>query len=442
MGCVERSTTARVWALRSGWALIRAVGSVAMVLITVIACDGTTYTYSNNLDPERDAPVADVLPYVADPDLQDAILESVGGVSDRSKFEVRWVNAESWRGYTVQQLSGLEYFPRIDGVDLSGSQLADLSADVEVLRRLPEIHGVSLSGAGLIDADVALLTSVPSLGWLHVGGNDLTILSLQYVADSGVDDIFISAPAPSEGLPGYTPEAANVLDDFATVGLDSKLDGLGLEGFDLSAPGALDGLANMPRLWQLRLFQAQLTSVVPINDYVQNHHRADGLHLGLNNNPIPAAELATLDLQRITSLELGYMGDGTLLTAVPAFSSPAPNLYEVSLQDNWDLTDLTGLRMLLEAGTPVEHVNLSNTAITDVTDLLQGGELRRIYLTDIGDEALGETLANVQRLAELPHLEHLQLFNTVLADEALVRQAFDGNPNVWVGYPDGSVNEP
>ncbi|MFW5694903.1 MAG: hypothetical protein ACOCYB_07025 [Alkalispirochaeta sp.] len=95
----------------------------------------------------------------------------------------------------------------------------------------------------------------------------------------------------------------------------------------------------------------------------------------------------------------------------------------------------------LLADSPVENLYVANTAIRDVTPLLRGRDLRMIQLNDIGSTS-GNPVSGVEQLADLPFVDRISLYNTLLTDEAQVRATFDARPDIFVEYPDGSTNQP
>ncbi|MEX2442712.1 MAG: hypothetical protein WD492_03840 [Alkalispirochaeta sp.] len=428
---------------RSRHTAARIFGSLCLACVVVLlaACDIITYDYYNPLDPQEDATVETALAGVVDPELRRAIVDSVGGDTERSKREVHWVHASYWEpdGYNVSTVAGIEFFPEVSGLELSGTSV-DWEADVIHLQRLPRLDHLNVGDTGVTDAEVAYFAQIDQLRWLGLNGNALTVEGLNHLVSTNIDGIALSGYDETDGNPGYQlTTGASIFEELGSSGLADQLWGIDLGRFGLTAAD-LTGLQVFPHLGSFSFWDNDIASVAEINDFLRNHNGADHpVHLGLWGNPIPEAELAKLDLTHISGLDLGHMGDGSLLEALPAFATEGSQLNNLGLQDNRALSSLDGLEQLL-MDSRIEHLNLSNTAITDVEPLRAGDELRWIYLTDIITE-FGLPVANVELLADLPNLEQLILHNTPLSDDDAVREAFDARPDIYVEYPDGTTNQ-
>jgi hypothetical protein len=425
----------------------RVVEAVVVVIVCSLlaTCEiaTTTYEYHNPLDPREDGTVAEALTAVPDSELRRAISNSVNNETQRSKREVHWVHAAGWepqpQGYVISNLSGIEFFSELSGIELSGNVI-DWTANLVYLQRLPHLWDLSLFGSEISDSDLALISELEQLRYVGLGGNTITIAGLRHLAASNVDNISLSSYDDVGDNPGYQlTTGATIFEELQSSGLADQLWGVDLTVFDLTAAD-LTGLQVFPHLGSLGLWDNQIEGVSEINTYLRLHNEGNNpVHLGLGGNPIPEAELANLDLGYLSGLEIGNMGgDGLLLTAVPGFVQVGRDLRHLGLQDNRNLASLAGLEQLL-TNSPIDSLNLSHTSITDVEPLLAGDELRWIYLTDLTNS--GFSVANVELLGGLPNLEQLFLHNTPLQDEPAVRATFDARREIFVEYPDGSTNQ-
>tara|TARA_B100000614_G_scaffold233094_1_gene228182 strand:- start:711 stop:1982 length:1272 start_codon:yes stop_codon:yes gene_type:complete len=414
--------------------------AVGLIVVAVTGCDvvGTTsYDYSNPLDPREDTAISALLPYVVDANLRQAITDNVGGDTSTLKSQYTWLDAY---GYTVAQLDGIEYFSAITDFNM-GSATLGAPGSLDALTRLGNLHWLNMNDCGLDDSHLATVARIPSLNGAWLTYNAFTIDGLRALVGSPLEELTISGPDTGNGLPGYTVTVGtSVIDEFVIAGLANQIRAVGLENFNLTGPDLAD-LARLPNLrWGIRLGNNQIASLATLNAQVLARYDADTeLWLELWGNPLSEAELATLDLSKLGGLNLGNMGDGSTLTAVPAFSGPAPHLRELWLDGNSSLSDITNLTTLL-GFAPIERLSLGSIAVSDVSSIGATGStsLREIYLNDIN----GGLLSGVETLVGLPNLSNLILSNATLANEATVRATYDARPDIFVEYPDNTTNQP
>ena len=441
--------TYRTLAIR---ALLAAI--IPAAALALASCTGTTYEYSNPLDPKEDAPVSSVVTGIPDANLQQAILDQYAG---STKFQVQEIYAD---GYGVTSVAGIEFFPRVSTLWLGNNPLNGV--DLSPIVRLPDLQELHLNG--VVDPDIQSLAG-SSVRILALRDANIIYPDLQTIAGlPNIRDLALSGPGSGSGA-YYTVQGTNVFDDLATAGLAGKLtDAIHIEYFNIASSADLIGIEAFVGTSQIDLAFNQINDPGLLQPFFNasaiDSQQADH-DLSLYGNPLSAGLLPNIGgyIDQLEGLSLG----GTGITSLTPGELPgSTTLIRLDLNDNSALSDISAVgnfpnleellisrtdadeTTLFSAGLPNLRLLAANAVgdggaspITTVAGISAFSALEYVFL----DNNLSLT-GGIAELAQLPNLQSVSFSGSTNVSTADIQAIIDANPDVFVTYPDGTVYAP
>ncbi|HKK48508.1 MAG TPA: hypothetical protein VJ932_05395 [Alkalispirochaeta sp.] len=432
---------------------------IGVVIVGILSgCGGTTYDYYNPLDPATAATVDEVLTVASlDPALAQAISDF--WAPGTMKNEVNYVGAAD---YGVSSVAGIEFFPEIRELDLSGNpSLAGV--DLSVLRRLPLLDSLILNRT--IDPNIESLAGITATS-IQVAENNIIYPDLVVLAGMGVRDVALTGSGSPSGS-FYTLQGATVFEDLRDSGLaETAVDRVGVEYFNLLSSADLNGIEALAATNTLDLAFNSLEDPALLQPFFtasQNTGIQTDHDLSLYGNPINPTLLSGLGpyLQQLESLDLGGLPphpvEGQVISITTGNTGVSETILRLSVADNPSLTDieiingLPNLEELIVSRTGVDDLDLFYSELPSLRFLAANGigggglftsvvgistypALETVYLRDNADLAIG-----VAELAQIAGLRELYLSGSFSVPPADIQAIIDVNAEVFIEYPDGSV---
>lgn len=317
-------------------------------------------------------------------------------------------NVTTLRAYTIQQvqtLMGLQYFTRLDTLELSPiNGVVHSFTDLNPIRTLTTLR--------VIDFGRGSLTDISPL-------QNLTALTELYLANNQIADI-----TPLQGLTNLTTlwVPANPVQNISPIQNLTRLKDLWLNQCgitDISSLQSLNSLVslnlsdnpvanisalqNKPQLSVLSLSRCQVADITPL----QNLSALFTLRLDSNRitNIAPIQNLSALNYLDLSD---------NLITNLISFNNCA-TLRTVDLSDN-QISSIA----LLQGHPGISSLNLRNNLITDISPLQNITTLLSLALD-------GNSIGNLAPLGGINRLQQLYLYNNNLTN---ITPLITSNPNL------------
>ena len=257
---------------------------------------------------------------------------------------------------SISDLSPLASSTSLTHLSLSNNPISDLSP----LASLNSLTFLSLRGNSI--SDLSPLASLTSLQSLYLHGNSISDLSplasltsLQFLY---LDNNSISDLSPLASLNSLTQLLlhGNSISDLSPLASLTDVDYLGLDGNSISD---LSPLASLTSLRALHLDDNSISDATPLASL------AGLLSLSLRGNPIDS--LADIPVASLGSLVRLYLSGSWISNSVLAsLVADIPSVFNGLTLEGGSISDLTPLASL----TNVDHLDLSDNAISDISPLL------------------------------------------------------------------------
>ncbi|MCG8481192.1 MAG: hypothetical protein MI724_19005 [Spirochaetales bacterium] len=403
-------------------------GIVAAFGLTIFGCQLSTYDLDNPLDPEVDAPIEDVLPFVVDGDIAQAIRDT----EVQFKSEVTEVRVFL---QDVESLEGIQFFPAIRYLELNNVNLVSLGTDLSPILELENLNGLNLMANGYTDENVSSLPPFPGLSFFSLGFNDITD------AASVVPIVERYGRAELELDIQEMPIDADTLASLRPV-LD-RLSGLSIGNFNAPSSNPITDLGFLTTNDTIRRVELGGLS---ITDYEPLAQLSALQYVGIHAWP-------DTNLDRLTFLSGTIEELNVSESSLTSLAGLPGGLSQLALEGSSALTDISelaaaganaALRELNISRTPLDEGDMavlsslqrldtlfifSVPAITTLDFLAGNPNLQRIHAGNNPD-----LVAGLDSLVSLPELEELWITASGFspADVDAFRAA---RPDVIVDYP-------
>lgn len=333
----------------------------------------TTPTYAaDNIAMATD----DASDWVPDAALRQALQSALGADVPLTKSNVAQIQQLNLTYDGITDLTGLEYATNLSIIDLTGNAISDISA----LANLPKLQDVSLRmNKATVLPDLTPLTSTP-------------IKSLNLVADDyGLVPEKLAALNQMTTLTSLEMQNTKVT-SVPELGNLHQLRELGLAGNKLTDVSAL---APLTQLTSLKVGSNQITDFTPIAKLTN----LTTLSIG-NNRSNDISMLSTL-----TKLQQGTFSQMGLTDAMMPTFAAMPELTDLSIDFNDQITSLTALQQL----TKLTSLNFSKDQVADLTPLQHLTSLTSLNFSNA-------QVTTLQPIAGLTNLTYVNLLRNHVRD--------------------------
>ncbi|TVV28110.1 leucine-rich repeat domain-containing protein [Weissella cibaria] len=333
----------------------------------------TTPTYAaDNIAMATD----DASDWVPDAALRQALQSALGAGVPLTKSNVAQIQQLNLTYDGITDLTGLEYATNLSIIDLTGNAISDISA----LANLPKLQDVSLRmNKATVLPDLTPLTSTP-------------IKSLNLVADDyGLVPEKLAALNQMTALTSLEMQNTKVT-SVPELGNLHQLRELGLAGNKLTDVSAL---APLTQLTSLKVGSNQITDFTPIAKLTN----LTTLSIG-NNRSNDISMLSTL-----TKLQQGTFSQMGLTDAMMPTFAAMPDLTDLSIDFNDQITSLTALQQL----TKLTSLNFSKDQVADLTPLQHLTSLTSLNFSNA-------QVTTLQPIAGLTNLTYVNLLRNHVRD--------------------------
>ena len=333
----------------------------------------TTPTYAaDNIAMATD----DASDWVPDAALRQALQSALGADVPLTKSNVAQIQQLNLTYDGITDLTGLEYATNLSIIDLTGNAISDISA----LANLPKLQDVSLRmNKATVLPDLTPLTSTP-------------IKSLNLVADDyGLVPEKLAALNQMTTLTSLEMQNTKVT-SVPELGNLHQLRELGLAGNKLTDVSAL---APLTQLTSLKVGSNQITDFTPIAKLTN----LTTLSIG-NNRSSDISMLSTL-----TKLQQGTFSQMGLTDAMMPTFAAMPDLTDLSIDFNDQITSLTALQQL----TKLTSLNFSKDQVADLTPLQHLTSLTSLNFSNA-------QVTTLQPIAGLTNLTYVNLLRNHVRD--------------------------
>ena len=329
--------------------------------------------FDNPLDPDVDAPIEDVLTFVVDDNLDEAIRDT----NAQFKSEVMQVRVFQ---KDVGSLDGIEYFNNINYLELNDANIASLDTDLSPILQLENLQSLNLMANGYTDQNVASIPHFPRISFLSLGFNDLTDAAslVPIVERYGRAQLYLDIqemPIEADTLTSLRP----VLD---------RISGLSISNFN--HPAAINPITDLNFLEANDTITEIELGGLSIADYTPLDRLSALRQVGIHAWP-------DTDLNRFPSLSIETLNvDSSSLTSLTGLPS---GLSELVVGGSSALTDISQLATSEAQG--IRRLNISRTPL-DETDMAVLSSLQNLELIAISNVPALTTLAF---LVDSPNLQ-------------------------------------
>lgn len=405
---------------------------VILATVATLALGGCrqSFEYHNPLDPRVDASIAEILPYIEDPVIRQAVLES--GARTRRELGFLWVNGNDHGGH-VRSMQGIEYLSHLNHIafyetGLPGTPAVGLSplakmdelgrldfawndfgdVDIESIPFLPNLDFISFYRNRITDA-ASVVPLIEQYGEAQLGVNldhnpidPITLLALQPVLNrlTGLNVGWLQERPDSTPLTDLSFLVANDtityiglhghdgITDWSRLSLLTSLNrvGLGRVGMDDASFQTLPLFSS--DFNSLDVHGNDLTDLAAVADYIRRYSRTD-FFLNIADNPFSAAALFDLApaLDQVFRLYVAWYGNWQ----DPDFE-PGP------------ITNLD----FLPSNDTIHYFDVSGNDITNISAISRLRRLEELRM----DGNRSEFVAGAEALLDLPDLQHLWISGT------------------------------
>lgn len=314
--------------------------------------------------------------WVPDAALRQALQSALGVGVPLTKSNVAQIQQLNLTYDGITDLTGLEYATNLSIIDLTGNAISDITA----LAKLPKLQDVSLRmNKATVLPDLTPLTSTP-------------IKSLNLVADDyGLVPEKLAALNQMTTLTSLEMQNTKVT-SVPELGNLHQLRELGLAGNKLTDVSAL---APLTQLTSLKIGSNQITDFTPIAKLTN----LTTLSIG-NNRSSDISMLSTL-----TKLQQGTFSQMGLTDAMMPTFAAMPDLTELSIDFNDQITSLTALQQL----TKLTSLNFSKDQVADLTPLQHLTSLTSLNFSNA-------QVTTLQPIAGLTNLTYVNLLRNHVRD--------------------------
>ena len=314
--------------------------------------------------------------WVPDAALRQALQSALGADVPMTKSNVAQIQQLNLTYDGITDLTGLEYATNLGIIDLTGNAISDISA----LAKLPKLQDVSLRmNKATVLPDLTPLTSTP-------------IKSLNLVADDyGLVPEKLAALNQMTTLTSLEMQNTKVT-SVPELGNLHQLRELGLAGNKLTDVSAL---APLTQLTSLKVGSNQITDFTPIAKLTN----LTTLSIG-NNRSSDISMLSTL-----TKLQQGTFSQMGLTDAMMPTFAAMPDLTDLSIDFNDQITSLTALQQL----TKLTSLNFSKDQVADLTPLQHLTSLTSLNFSNA-------QVTTLQPIAGLTNLTYVNLLRNHVRD--------------------------
>lgn len=314
--------------------------------------------------------------WVPDAALRQALQSALGADVPLTKSNVAQIQQLNLTYDGITDLTGLEYATNLSIIDLTGNAMSDITA----LAKLPKLQDVSLRmNKATVLPDLTPLTSTP-------------IKSLNLVADDyGLVPEKLAALNQMTTLTSLEMQNTKVT-SVPELGNLHQLRELGLAGNKLTDVSAL---APLTQLTSLKVGSNQITDFTPIAKLTN----LTTLSIG-NNRSGDISMLSTL-----TKLQQGTFSQMVLTDAMMPTFAAMPDLTDLSIDFNDQITSLTALQQL----TKLTSLNFSKDQVADLTPLQHLTSLTSLNFSNA-------QVTTLQPIAGLTNLTYVNLLRNHVRD--------------------------
>lgn len=396
--------------------------TVPMMLLLLAGCR-QSFDYYNPLDPNEDAPLSEILPFIEDPVIRNAIVGS--GVSTKRDLDWLWVDGFT-HGGDVTTAAGMEFLSYTSNVEFRDTGLPDsLAGDLASLRKMRSLDRLDLRDNLFTEANLDLIPYISSLNdlilennaitdaaglvplleryrrgqlSLSVGWNSIdasTLIALRPVLDrlhglniaelDPVEQLDLAFLASNTTIHGFDISYNELAGDLGALGRLGEL--RWFYAVETNMDGALfSSMPYLPRLNNFNLRDNQFTELSSVATVLSSYNRGQ-IRLNIGDNPYGAGVLGDLApaMDRLHGLELSFFG-GT---------GPLTNLNSLPVNDT------------------IRDFNVTGHNLSDISAI---SRLRELEYFDMENNGAG-FVSGADALLNLPRLREIWVFNSPGIDQ-------------------------
>lgn len=333
----------------------------------------TTPTYAaDNIAMATD----DASDWVPDAALRQALQSALGAGVPLTKSNVAQIQQLNLTYDGITDLTGLEYATNLSIIDLTGNAISDISA----LANLPKLQDVSLRmNKATVLPDLTPLTSTP-IKSLNLVADDYGLVPEKLVALNQMTTL--TSLEMQNTKVTSVPELGNL----------HQLRELGLAGNKLTD---VSSLAPLTQLTSLKVGSNQITDFTPIAKLTNL------TILSIGNNRSNDISM----LSALTKLQQGTFSQMGLTDAMMPTFAAMPDLTDLSIDFNDQITSLTALQQL----TKLTSLNFSKDQVADLTPLQHLTSLTSLNFSNA-------QVTTLQPIAGLTNLTYVNLLRNHVRD--------------------------
>jgi hypothetical protein len=397
--------------------------SVPALLLLFAGCR-QSFDYYNPLDPSEDAALSEILPFIEDPVIRNAILDS--GALNKSELGQLWVEGLT-HGGAVTTGAGMEFLSYTSNLQFRSTGLPDsLTGDLSSLGKMRSLERLELHDNVFSEANLDAIPHIRSLRdlilednaiadaaglvpllerynrgqlSLSVGWNTIdagTLIALRPVLDrlyglniSGLDpvgeDLDLDFLASNTTIDGLDISYNTLTGTLSPLGRLSELRWFYARSTNMD--GALfSTMPHLPHLNYINLRDNLLTDLTPVTTALSSYNRGQ-LRLEIGDNPYGAGALGALApaMDRLHGLEIPFFGS----------TGPLTNLDSLPTNDT------------------IRYFNVTGHTISDISAI---SRLRELESFDMENNGAG-FVAGSEALLNLPRLRMVWVVNSPGIDQ-------------------------